>query len=143
MRPTHRPRHSPRLGAGRKLAFNVIAIGIWLSGAAWLVLHYLMRQQGEFGPQAHPLEPWALKGHGAFAFAAIWMAGMLWAAHVVNAWPQKRRRPSGIALLCLLIVLIVSGYLLYYAGDEELRSVISTVHRLRRRLSGEWRTDAI
>ncbi|WP_051362310.1 hypothetical protein [Solimonas soli] len=129
MRPTHhRPRPSPRLGARRKQAFHLIGLGIWLSGIAWLVLHYLLRRQGEFGPEAHPLEPWSLKCHGAFAFAALWMSGTLWAVHVVNGWEQKRRRLSGALVFALLALLIVSGYLLYYAGDEDLRNATSIVH---------------
>ncbi|MFT4045169.1 MAG: hypothetical protein QM661_00560 [Solimonas sp.] len=128
MRPQHRPRRSPRLGKPRKLAFNLIAIGVWASGVAWLLLHYLMRRQGEFGPETHPAEPWALKCHGAFAFAALWMSGMLWAVHIGNAWEQHRRRWSGGILFALLAVLIVSGYLLYYAGDETFRGAVSCAH---------------
>ena len=52
---------------------------------------YLLTKQGEFGPQSHPLEPWWLKLHGAFAFAFTWFFGLLWGTHVTVAWPRGRR----------------------------------------------------
>ena len=32
-----------------------------VSGAIWLVLHFFMVSQGEFGDTHHPLETWMLK----------------------------------------------------------------------------------
>ncbi|HEY1212563.1 MAG TPA: hypothetical protein VGE93_02920, partial [Bryobacteraceae bacterium] len=59
------PRPSYRLPRRRQLALYSIGIGVWLTGGLWLLFHYLLVRQGEFGPQTHPLEPWSLKLHGA------------------------------------------------------------------------------
>jgi len=103
-------------------------LGLWLSGAAWLLLHYFAVRQTEFGPAPHPFEHWSLAAHALFAFAAIWVFGMLWSAHVTGAWRTGRRRASGIATFAVMAVLIASGFLLYYVADDEARAAISLAH---------------
>lgn len=123
------PQHqSVRLGRSRRLALSSIAVGVWLSGGLWLLFHYFFVEQGDFGLKTHPLEPWWLKLHGAFAFASIWMFGLLWGVHVTAAWPFSRRRWSGSVMTGILLLLTVSGYLLYYEGNETARSLTSTLH---------------
>jgi hypothetical protein len=102
--------------------------GLWLSGALWLAFHHFLRRQGEFGSAPHPLEPWWLPLHGALAVAGTGMFGVLWSRHVVPGWSARRRRRSGAGLVGTLAVLIVSGYLLYYLGHEQLRAVVSLLH---------------
>jgi len=121
-------RQSVRLGRPRCLAVYVVGVGVWLSGGLWLLFHYFFLEQGEFGPKTNPLENWWLKLHGAFAIAAIWVFGLLWGAHVTQAWPLSRRRWSGSVMTCMLFWLTLSGYLLYYAGGETARSIISILH---------------
>jgi hypothetical protein len=121
-------RPSLRLGSPRRLGLYIVGVSVWLSGGLWLLFHYFLVKQGEFGPQTHPLEPWWLKLHGAFAFAAIWIFGLLWGVHVTPAWPFRRRRWSGGAMTGVLFWLTVSGYLLYYVGNETARSFISVLH---------------
>jgi hypothetical protein len=116
------------LPRARRLAVYAVALGVWASGVGWLVLRYALRREGPFGPETHPLAPWALKAHGALAFAALWLMGVLWAAHLVNGWTAGRRRWSGGVLFGLALFLILTGYLLYYAGDEQLRDVVSKLH---------------
>src|SRR5579871_1994568 len=105
-----------------------IGAGVWATGAGWLVVHYWLKAGGPFGLETNPQEPWWLRAHGAFAFLAIWTAGILWGLHVVNAWGQHRRRWSGGALFGAVILVILTGYLLYYAGADRARAVISDVH---------------
>jgi hypothetical protein len=93
----------------------------------WCCIFFLA-SESEFGPQRHPLEPWWLKFHGAFAFAAIWLFGLLWGKHVCKAWPYGKGRWSGAALAGLLFWLMLSGYLLYYLGGEGARSIVSVLH---------------
>ncbi|HLH36916.1 MAG TPA: hypothetical protein VKX41_19750 [Alloacidobacterium sp.] len=111
-----------------RMAIYVTGVGVWLTGGLWLLYHYFLVKQGEFGPETNPLEPWWLKLHGAFAFAAMWLFGLLWGVHISKAWPHKRRRWSGGVTAGLLIWLTLSGYLLYYIGDERIRPVVSLLH---------------
>jgi hypothetical protein len=122
------PRRSVRLGSARLLSLRVVGTGVWLTGGLWLVFHHFVMTQGEFGPQSSPLEPWWMKLHGAFAWAVVWLFGVLWATHISVAWPIKRRRLSGGTLTAVLIWLVVTGYLLYYIGSDTARSVVSVLH---------------
>jgi hypothetical protein len=123
-----KPKRSVRLGRPRRLGLYVIGLGLWLSGGLWLFFHYFVLRQGEFGASRHPLEPWWLMLHGAFAVATTWMFGLLWGVHIAQRWSLRRRRRSGILLIGLLAWLTLSGYLLYYLGNEHLRAITSWLH---------------
>ncbi|HSY07143.1 MAG TPA: hypothetical protein VK820_01245 [Steroidobacteraceae bacterium] len=105
-----------------------IVLGVWLSGALWLVFDNFLMRRGEFGLAAHPLETWWLRAHGAFAFASLWLLGFLSVAHVGERWAWRRQRRSGLLLLAVYIWLAVSGYLLYYAGGDAFRAAVSLGH---------------
>ncbi len=117
-----------RLGTWRKVTVYAVSAGLWASGAVWLIFHYFLRAPSEFGPTPNPLEPWWLKLHGAFAFAALWMFGLLCAAHVGNGWTSGRRRWSGALTLGVAAILGLSAYFLYYVGDDGLRQAAAYVH---------------
>lgn len=143
--------HSVRLGKSRLRALYLIGVGVWLSGGLWLLFHYFLTRKGPFGPESNPLEPWWLKLHGAFAFAATWFFGLLWGTHITVGWRSGRRRASGSILTGFIFFLVLSGYLLYYVGDDTARSVVSVshwgvglacpllywVHRMRRRAANK------
>lgn len=101
---------------------------LWLSGAAWLLLHYYGQVQGEFGPETSPYEPWMLRLHGFVLIPALLGIGTLLLAHVPFGWKYRAQRVAGIALAGAMTVLILSGYLLYYLGDETLRPMVSLTH---------------
>lgn len=121
-------RQPARLSRRRELLVYYILGSAWLTGLGWLILHFYLRQQTEFGPMPHSLEAWSLRVHGACAFAALWLGGLLWAVHIPRAWVQKKRRYTGIAVGSLFLLLALSGYLLYYLGDEVWRDWVSIVH---------------
>ena len=98
------------------------------SGLLWLVLHEFMRVEGEFGPQPHPFEHATIVVHGAAAFAAIWVLGLIWMGHVRRGIAFGRKLPSGLALVALVAFLALSGWGLYYLGDEDWREWTATAH---------------
>lgn len=101
---------------------------LWLSGAAWLLLHYYGRVQGEFGVETNPLEPWFLRLHGLVLIPALLGFGGMMVVHIPKGWKNRRQRLAGIVLTAVTGVLILSGYLLYYLGIEWLRDWTSVVH---------------
>ncbi len=117
-----------RLGPRRRWMVNATGLGLWVTGVAWLGLHQFGVRQGEFGAEHSPLEAWSLEAHGAFAFLALWVLGLLWGVHVVNGWRLQQRRWTGGVLLSIVAVLILSGYLLYYAGEDTVRPIVSAIH---------------
>lgn len=112
-----------RLSERRERWAYAIGLGTWISGALWLLFHHFVSDD-----LPHPMEAWLIRVHTAFAFGALWMCGVVWAAHIQPSWKQQARRRSGIALLVVLLVLVVSAYLLFYLGDEHARAIASVVH---------------
>lgn len=121
-------KYTGRINRRYRALLSFVGLGTWVTGGLWLCFHYFFVQKGEFGPTPHPMEAWWLKLHGAFAFAIVWMFGLVWGIHVSKALPHRRRKPSGLTLISVLVALTVTGYLLYYAGSETLRPVISVAH---------------
>jgi hypothetical protein len=77
--------------------------------------------------EGNQLSSFMLKLHGAAAMAALILLGAL-INHVRKGWKARKNRSSGITLLLAILFLVVTGYGLYYAGDEQLRSLISRWH---------------
>jgi hypothetical protein len=129
MTPTRVPHRAPSLLSRRRrwLTYSVLG-GLWATGAVWLVLRYGLQRPGEFGPAPHPLQPWVLRTHALFAFATLWLGGLLWAIHIAPTWRRGHRRVSGILTIASLLLLVGSGYLLYYTGDDRWRAGVSAVH---------------
>lgn len=115
------------LSPGTRGWVNAVGLGLWASGAGWLVLHYFGMHASEFGPEPSAFEPWWLKAHGALAFLSLWTFGLLWGQHIVKAWGRGERRWTGSIMVAALLTMILTGYLLYYApaGGHEL---ISAMH---------------
>jgi hypothetical protein len=101
---------------------------LWLSGAAWLLLHYYGQIEGEFGPETNPLEPWLLRLHGLVLIPALLGFGGLFVVHMPKGWKNRYQRNLGVALTALTAMLILTGYLLYYVGDDAVRSWSSIIH---------------
>jgi hypothetical protein len=117
-----------RLGASGRMTVYVIAAGVWITGVLWLVFHHFLLRPTEFGVEPHPLEIWWIRLHGAFTFGALWLIGFLSAQHIVSGWASRRCRLSGVTLLSVAALLTLTGYLIYYLGNEDLRRLASGLH---------------
>jgi hypothetical protein len=106
----------------------VSAGGVWLSGVVWLALHWWPRRPDVFGLTRHPVEPWTLIAHAAFGVVVTWLFGLLWGTHVRLGWLLRQRRTSGVIVIAVLIALVLSGFVLYYVGDERARTATSLFH---------------
>ncbi len=119
---------SARLARWQVLLLIISGTLLWLSGAAWLLLHYYGQVAGEFGPETNPLEPWFLRVHGLVLIPALLGFGGLFVVHIPKGWKNSYQRNVGVALTAVLAALIISGYMLYYVGDESLRDWTSLIH---------------
>lgn len=99
-----------------------------LSGAGWLVAHYLLAVPTGFGDLHQASEPWWLRLHGAAAMGFLVMIGTVLLNHVARAWHLRKNHRSGLVFLGLLAALVLTGYALYYFGGEEARPWISKIH---------------
>ena len=119
-----------RLSHGHLRWVYASGIALFASGALWLLFHYFVHVHGEFGERPHALEVWWLRLHGAAAMLMLAVLGSLLPVHVRRGWHQRKNLVAGSTLATLALLLIISGYALYYFGSEETRPWISAFHWL-------------
>lgn len=124
------PREGLRLSVHHRAFVYGSSALLFLTGAAWLVAHTWMRVEGDFGDMPHPLERWSLQAHGAVAMLFLMALGSLVRGHIRAGWRAKRSRLSGATMVAASAALVVSGWCLYYVGNEEARALISQLHWL-------------
>jgi hypothetical protein len=119
-----------RLVAWQRLVLYGSGGVLLLSGIAWLTLHYGRAEDA----LPSPLEAWLMRLHGLAAFAALFVFGVLAAAHIPQGWRFTHRRKwasqrSTGPLLCALAgALALSSYLLYYFAPDSIRPGLGWLH---------------
>lgn len=98
------------------------------SGIAWAILYYASSQVGIDERSAATAGALMMKVHGAAAMLALILFGTLLSHHVGVGWRSGKNRFSGCAIAAISGFLILTGYLLYYVGDEALRQWASWLH---------------
>jgi hypothetical protein len=117
-----------RLGEMHKF-FLYSSVGLlWLSGLIWLLFHYFGVHQGDFGDLRSPIEPLVLKIHGGVAMMFLLVLGSLISNHIRRGWVLKRNRLSGVIISSTCAVLTISGWMLYYVGNEHVRDLTGVAH---------------
>jgi hypothetical protein len=117
-----------RLGVlHRRLSEGVLVL-LAATGLVWLVLRF--GDSADCDPEACLARwiPVVLKVHGAAAMAVLLVLGSLLQGHVVTAWRARRNRAAGATLLGGAILLVASGWGLYYLGGEWSRAATSVLH---------------
>jgi cation transport ATPase len=99
-----------------------------LSGLGWLFAHYILAVPGEFGEAHHPSETWWLRTHGATAMGFLMVIGSLIPGHIVRAWHLRKNLRTGLFMIVLITLLILTSYGLYYVTEELSHPWISTAH---------------
>lgn len=124
------PRHAINLRLERWHRHCIYASSLLLlaSGIAWLLAHYWLRPVTQFGEAVHPLEPWSMKVHGAGAMSMLFFLGSLMNGHIRRALKAGRNLTSGWSMIVTMLVLVFTGFGLYYLAGESDRPVWSLVH---------------
>jgi hypothetical protein len=134
MSPGHHHPHSRSRVAHFKLErwhrWTLYGVGLALlaTGLLWLLAHYFMRVQGEFGETPHPLEHLAIQIHGALAMPALFFVGSLLNNHMRRAYYARRNLGSAWVLVAALSYLCISALGLYYLATDTSRTIWSMSH---------------
>jgi heme A synthase len=112
----------------RRLIYTICTL-LWLSGCAWLVVHFFFPLAKDFGPVPNPAEPWLLRVHGWIAMGAVFLFGWITSEHISDRWRKPHNRVSGLSLAAFVSILTISGYALYYTTDH-LHEVAAVVHEV-------------
>lgn len=111
----------------RHLAWLYSATAIlWATGAAWVWIAMFSRD--ETNPGAAAARPWLMKVHGGFAMVLLVVLGTLIPLHIRRGWRNRMNRKTGGGLVTTFVVLIATGYGLYYLGGEATRQAASQIH---------------
>jgi hypothetical protein len=110
----------------RRMLYATIALLVG-SGAGWLVMHYASAFDDL---RRLAFESLLLKFHGAAAFAMLVAVGAMWVHHARRGLAIARNRISGISIIAMLALLIMTGYALYYLVTDLTRTPISMAHWL-------------
>jgi hypothetical protein len=117
-----------RLTAWHKQFLYSVLTLLWLSGSLWLVFHYFLRVEGEFGITPHPAEIWWLRLHGLMVFAVLVALGTVLPVHAKRAWQLKKNRTSGGVIKAFFLWLALSGYALYYFASDANENWLPMLH---------------
>lgn len=99
-----------------------------LTGAGWLVAHYLFGAGNDAIGLPHASEAWWMRVHALAGFAALIAVGAFLPAHVPRGWRIQRQRGVEVAMLAFFGGAIVTAYVLYYFTPESLHAVIGWLH---------------
>jgi hypothetical protein len=105
-----------RLPPAQRCALYALFGALFATGIAWEAM------------SPAPLAALAMKIHGAAGMLMLVLLGMLLMQHVPAGWAAGANRKSGVLVLGSLAWLALTGYLLYYAGGEVLRSYAAQCH---------------
>lgn len=124
----HATRLPLRLSRRHERWLYVTGALLWGSGLGWLICHYFFTTAAEFADAPNPWEPWWLRLHGAAMIAFLVVVGALFPGHLVHGWRRRTNYRSGILMCSTVAVLVLTGYGLYYAGNERIRAWTSVAH---------------
>jgi hypothetical protein len=103
---------------------------LWLTGAAIFVLRHFFAVTTDFGVAPHPWQPSLLLLHGIIAVAVTFLFGWIVGEHVSETWRLGLDRSSGVWMLVIIPLLIITGFAAFFLVQERLRSINGTVHEL-------------
>lgn len=121
-----------RLRRWQRLLCDGAGLVLLASGLVWLFAHYAWGAGA--GELPHALEPSMMKLHGLAAMAALFAFGSLATGHVPHGMRVtqgrrgRRQRHLGLGLGLLAMLLVASGYLLYYFTPENWRAAMGGAH---------------
>ena len=103
------------------------------TGLAWLAFHFLApdAQDTLTSTQLFPWQSskqWSMRLHAAAAIASWVAIGSLIPIHMAGAWRRRVNRASAVAMLCVFVLLTLTGYALWYASEGGMRQGSAWLH---------------
>jgi small-conductance mechanosensitive channel len=100
--------------------YAVVAV-LFVTGAAWIALDRAVWPETSTS---------LLRLHGGAAMAMLVLLGALLPVHARVGWRRGKNQASGLVMLAVNTVLVVTAFGLYYTGSEVLRRWTSELHIL-------------
>ncbi|MGH7953346.1 MAG: hypothetical protein ACREFE_15740 [Limisphaerales bacterium] len=110
----------------RRLLYTV-SLTLLLSGIGFAWIQHL-DQEGRAGDTLLQIKTKLIAVHGFSAMFFVLLLGTLLVSHIQRAWLGRKNRPNGVLFLSAVGLLTLSGYALYYLGNESLRDADAQFH---------------
>jgi hypothetical protein len=120
-------RRGLQLSYRHRRTLYAVSLILLLSGAVWAWFHHL-DEAGKASPALREANPWLMKVHGWAALGFAVLLGSLIPVHIRHSWHARKNRKNGVFFVIAISLLTLSGYALYYLGDETLRNAASQFH---------------
>ena len=111
----HRHKRPPVVLPLHKRVLYASTALLWVTGAGWLYWN-------------NARQPLWMTIHGAAAMVFLTIFGLMLFEHMPAGWSQEAHRPSGLGVVIVFGILTVTGWGLYYLGDEGLRKATHLIH---------------
>jgi hypothetical protein len=115
-------RLDPNLRFWNYAAFAALLI----TGAIWLVADQL--KASEDGEMWQAIAADTLMLHGMAAMVTLILLGAMIPLHVQRSWRAGKNRITGAVMVGTNAVLVATASGLYYAGSDQLRTLVGDVH---------------
>jgi hypothetical protein len=108
---------------------HISTIVLTITGVVYAYMHYMMKPSDPFSVVNHPAEPYLIDIHILAAPLLVLMVGVILHSHILFKLQGGARiaRKSGIFLIPLFAVMVISGYLLQVVNGNP-RKIFVTVH---------------
>jgi hypothetical protein len=112
----------------RSLLYLTVS-GLAVTGLAWMALHYA---SGGFAGEDRPyaLLHQLMVLHGILGYATAVAVGMFLGQHVATGWRSGRNLATGLSVAVLFGALMGTALVLYYSGEDALRTLASLSHQM-------------
>ena len=102
-----------------------------LSGAIFLAMKHLLKNDDPFSVLGHPWQPHMLAAHVLVGPVVVFALGLISRDHILGGYrngTRKGGRRSGASTILLAAPMIVSGYFLQIVTGETLKLILVIVH---------------
>lgn len=100
-----------------------------LHGLAYLGVKYFMQADTPYGARPHWSQGYLQSLHILLSPLFLFAMGLLWNFHIMpKLKSSKKKRKSGIALLCICLIMVASGYGVQAFYQETLKTVQVWAH---------------
>jgi heme A synthase len=66
--------------------------------------------------------------HTTFGFLTFMFMGALWTIHMREGWRKNKNKKSGLGLIAILFLLLLSAIGIYYLSDDQSLTIASIIH---------------
>src|SRR5215471_9095769 len=109
---------------------HALFAALWIAGAGVFVLKHFLTVTTDLGVAQNPWQANVLIVHGVLAVAATFLFGWIAADHVAVTWRTGADRTSGVWLLWLVAVLIITGFAGFFLVADSVRAWNGTLHEI-------------